>query len=509
MAQPPDVFPRQGFHWTLPQARRQRLLHFVVENAPFLLLLTINSVVLYNALLHPPAAAYDAGSHLAYIRILAEGRFPAPAETDQFFAPPLPYALPALAYANGLAWPYTQKLAQLLNVFLSLGTVLVLIRLARLFRPAQPWFTTAVLAVLALMPVYYKSFSFVRGEPWVTFFCCLIVYEVLAMILNAESGRKLAVRSARLGIWMGLAVLSRQWAFSLWIAVALFLFALWWRAMRSKPGAAVGDGAYSLSIRTALQPRQVAHAALIAFSAAVLVGGWFYLHLHLRFGSAAAFNRSLEPSFSLANQPPSFYSGLGNGKLFSDPVRPSFPNQLWPKLYAEFWGDYEAYFLVYGRDTRTKHILPGFMLEEALAINPAWLETNREEMSQFLGRVNLIAVGMTALLIAGFLYGARQAWLWLKDARPDKARSAYTFIWLAAAISFAGYLVFVIMVPNPGNGDTIKATYLLHISPLLALLTAGSMETIRGRTRLGYGLVWAVIISTFAFLIPTYFTHYT
>jgi hypothetical protein len=64
------------------------------------------------------------------------------------------------------------------------------------------------------------------------------------------------------------------------------------------------------------------------------------------------------------------------------------------------------------------------------------------------------------------------------------------------------------MVPNPGNGDTIKATYLLHTYPLIALLTAGMLEVIHPRTRAGYGLLWAVIILTFIYLIPTFVTHY-
>jgi hypothetical protein len=111
-------------------------------------------------------------------------------------------------------------------------------------------------------------------------------------------------------------------------------------------------------------------------------------------------------------------------------------------------------------------------------------------------------------MAAGTVYGFLNFWHWLAGRGQENMTLAYAFLWLVTAVSFAGYLLFVLMVPTPGNGDTIKATYLLHTYPLIALLTAGLMEAIRARTRIGYGLVWAVVIFTFLFLTPTFFTHY-
>jgi hypothetical protein len=489
-----DIFRREKAVWTAPRVPR-RLQRAVLKLAPFLLLLTINGFVLFNAIVHPPAAAYDGGSHLANIRIMAGGHLPSPTNSDQFFSPPLPYALPALAYAAGLSWPVTAKLAQLSNVLLSMGTVYVVIRLARLIRPENERYTITALSILALMPVYYKSFTFIRGEPWVTFFTAVIAYEFLSLIVNKESGRRLTKRALRLGVWLGLIILSRQWGFLVWIAVTVFAAVMWRR-----PGATLTANRQTR--------RQAIRALLLASAAALVIGGWFYLSLQLRFANAAAFNRPLEASVSLSNHPSSFYSGLGNGKLFSDPVRPSFPNQLWPQFYAEFWGDYEAYFLVTGRDLRTNHVLAGYVLEDAVELNPPWLETNRAQMAAYLGRVNLIALGVTALMIAGLGYGFLAFWRWLTGEGRDIGTISSALLWLITTVSFAGYFLFVIMVPNPGNGDTIKATYLLHTYPLIALLTAGMLEVIHPRTRAGYGLLWAVIILTFIYLIPTFVTHY-
>jgi hypothetical protein len=483
------------------------LPQFPARYAVLLLFLAIHIFVLFNVLAHPPGTAYDAGAHLYNIQLLAEGRLPTPADSDQFFSPPLPYTLPALALAGGLPEFAAQKFAQLLNLLLSLATIAVLIRLTRLIVPRQNSFTLAALAILALMPVYYRSFSFIRGEPWVTFFSLLVVYDLLAMAINQESGRTLAIRAARLGIWLGLAVLSRQWGFSLWLAVALFFLIAWWRAGNNSttPQKAAASGTIS---GQAIPTRPVVFKiTLLTFAIALTVGGWFYLFLQLRYDSFAAFNRPLH-SFSLANQPPSFYSGLGNGKLFSEPVRPSFPNQLWPKFYADFWGDYETYFLVYGRDMRSGKFLPGIFLEEAIALDPPWLETNRVSMSAYLGRANRLALGMSALFAAAFLFGANQFRLWLKGPGLQRITLSMAFIWLAALISFAGYLVFVIIVPNPGNGDTVKAVYLLHTTPLIALLSAGLMDSVRARTNVGYALIWLLIIFTYLALIPTFYTHY-
>ncbi len=507
MARVPDIFSRQGPQWMLPQMTVPHLLRFAANRVPLLLFLVMNSIVFYNALVHPPLAGYDAGSHLGYIVTLAEGRLPIPFDTSEFFSPPLPYALPALAYAGGLSWALTEKFAQQLNLLISLGTIFTLVRLAQLIHPGQIRYAAASLAILGLMPVYYKSFAFIRGEPWVTLFAVLIAYEVLNMILNDGAGRKLAVRSIRLGIWLGLVALARQWGFLLWIAVALFLLGLGWQRTRSRTEWRLNQVEDAVPEVVVGWPQMV-QAALLISAIALVIGGWFYLHLYQRYGTAAAFNRPLQSDFSLANHPPNFYTGLGQGSLFTDPVRPSFPNQLWPKFYAEFWGDYEAYFLVFGRDMRTNRFLSGEVLEEALKANPAWLETNKEQMAAYLGRVNLIALGMTTLMLAALVYGSLFFWHWLRNKSPGRLTISYAFIWLMIVVSAAGYFAFVIMVPNPGNGDTIKATYLLHIYPFVALLTAGLMEAIRCRTKLGYGLVWLLIILTSLYLVPTFLTHY-
>ena len=76
--------------------------------------------------------------------------------------------------------------------------------------------------------MYYKTFSFVRGEPYVAFFAMLTLYYLLVLFIRK---RFTSANAALLGIAMGLCALSRQWGLLLFPAV--FLFMGWqWRYYR-------------------------------------------------------------------------------------------------------------------------------------------------------------------------------------------------------------------------------------------------------------------------------------
>ena len=64
----------------------------------------------------------------------------------------------------------------------------------------------------------------------------------------------------------------------------------------------------------------------------------------------------------------------------------------------------ESYFLVYGRDTRNGALCAGNMLEKALGAGvPPWMDTNRYRINGYLGRVNLVSLLPSALLVAGLM----------------------------------------------------------------------------------------------------------
>jgi hypothetical protein len=453
-----------------------------------LVFVLINGLVLANACLHDPHIGYDTRQHLGYIRALSEGRSATPEDSDEFFSPPLPYVLPALLIAaTGMDLSVSAQIAQYLNVVLSIGLTFYLIKAGHLLG-ASSAVKLGALATLGILPVYYKTFAFVRGEPYVVFFSVVILYYVLLVSVRKQFT---LANTAILGISMGLCALSRQWGILLLPAVFLFLALQWVR----------------------LSPWRTAIARAIGLSLVLTVAtsGWFYLYLRARFGSIAAFNRDPAARFALSNQPLAFYVGLDLPTLFTMPVRPSFPNQLPSILYADVWGDYWGYFGVYGRDTRSGAFLDGPALYRVLSQDghPDWLETNYESQGAYLGRVNVVALFPTAIAMVSLAMGIIE----LLRRRRDRALrtgtwDTYAFTLLAVVTAMAGYLWFLIMYPSLGKGDTIKASFVLHIFPYLGIMVGLWLERVRNRSRALYGLILGGLGLTFIHNVPAMVTHY-
>ena len=130
-----------------------------VINKPLLcLFILLNGIVLTNTCLHNPTVGYDAAEHLKYIRALASLHLPKPAESREFFSPPLPYVFPALLGWSGLTklW-WAAKAAQLLNAVLSIGLTFYLLKICDLIRPQSSHLKGASLFLLAMLPVYYRA----------------------------------------------------------------------------------------------------------------------------------------------------------------------------------------------------------------------------------------------------------------------------------------------------------------------------------------------------------------
>ena len=295
------------------------------------LFILINLLVFANAILHNPYQGYDAADHINYIKAFALKRaIPTCADTDMCYFPPLPYLLPAIILATGRInlWE-AAKFAQIFNVFLSLGLTYYLIKICDLIDPNKIIFKFSSLVMLGILPVYYKSFSLIRGETYLPLLFVFIVYQVLSIYL--VKGKPVA-KLVLLGLAVGLSILARQWG--LLVLPAIFLFAIY---------AIFKDHSnFRLSIL------MMGVCILIP----VLVAGWYYFIMFQRLGSLTAWDR--RPSnLSLNALPIDFYFGTGSGKLFTDPIRPSFSNQFPAIFYSDTWGDYSAYFLVYAKDKRT------------------------------------------------------------------------------------------------------------------------------------------------------------
>ncbi|HVM71894.1 MAG TPA: hypothetical protein VMT91_09050 [Anaerolineales bacterium] len=445
--------------------------------------LVINAIVLINAILHYPKIGYDVVQNLNYIQVLPD-RLPSEKDTSEFFSPPLPFFLPSrfdaiceqhapdtLGTYNGLSYSntcrlYDGKFAQGLNVLLSIGTTILVLLIADQIKPSNRFFKISALAMLALLTVYYKTFSQVRGEPYVVFFIALSIF-LINEILKTISFNYLLVIAA--GISLGLLVLSRQWGF--FIFPAIFLLVIWLFIQDRKTGW--------------LRARQF---LLVTFLSA-LVGGWFYIHLYLDYGTFSAFNIN-KPKYPTIEETVSFFrqTGIGTRELFEQPVRPVFDHiSFFGILYSETWGDYWGYFT---------YVKPGFATDST---------GNHDTMASYLGTVNLVSILPSLLLLAGFLWGIIQV-LQLRST-PTLERSALVFIAFLAVSTIAGYLWFVYRYFMHTN-LVIKATYVIQFFIALLFLFAAFMEGIRKRSQLAYNMILVLLALVFVYNLPALITRY-
>jgi hypothetical protein len=473
LAQSAMASPAEDAPVGMGRLNRERLL-------PLLVFVLIQGVLLVDVTLHDPRIGYDAHEHARYSAMLAQGRLPNPSDTREFFSPPLPYVVPALAEARGFASEWAAgKIAQFANLLYSIGLCVFVWKICSLLSPGSYYLKFWSLALLAIIPAYYKSFSMVRGEPLLSLFAVASVYYTLRVYGSARRWRWDFIL---LGVLLGLAILCRQWGFFIFPALAIYALTL----------PAPTFSARMLNLRP----------LVLSFAIAGAVGGWYYASLYQRFGKVTAFNRSAH-GWSIANEPAHFYYGLGLDSLFTDPIRPAFENELIPSFYSEFWGDYECYFLVYGKAGESGKYLSGLELVDVLdrVQLSEWFVSNRFTIGAWLGRAQAAALVPSALFVAGFL----MAMATLFDRRIG-AR-AYGLLGLVILISMLGYLWFLIGFPAR-DGDTIKATYMLQIMPLLAIAGARLLIEIRDRRRNFYRVIVGFLALSAALNAPFLITRY-
>ncbi len=445
----------------------------------------INLIVVVNAFVHNPEMGYDAEGHLDYITALPS-KLPTFSESTEFFSPPLPYFFPSLVYhschqvysdqniidfRNFDCRKLAGKFAQGLNVLLSLGTTYLVLLIAGKLRPGKANFKLMALGLLGLLTVYYKTFAQVRGESYVALFCLLAIF----FLMDSIQKEKLTWRNAVLfGLILGLLILSRQWGFLVYPAILVWLGLIF---LKDRP----------LGI-------QLGKFVGLGFAISLLIGGWFYFHLYSNFGSFTAFNQP-RLGFSFSNKPLSFYrsTGMADLLLFKDPLRPRFDNQFLPSFYSDLWGDYWGFF-VYIRDNSYLGLVG---------------MGNRDEIAPYLGRVNLAAVIPSLIFLGGTLVGISS----LADVTLRRKKLEYeglfeSLLFLVILFSFAGFLYFVITVPNAVQGDTVKATYMVQLFALLPFLGAEFIDRIEARFPRVYALIAISLVLVFMHNLQAMISRY-
>lgn len=421
--------------------------------------LVVNGIVAINAVRHTPFTGYDALDHIEYVTVLSTGRLPGPDDTSQFFVAPLPYVAPAALTALGVRWGAVLKLAQMQNVLFSLGLSLALVQLCRHLRPGDRALPVWTLVLLGSVPMYYKMFAFVRGEPLTAFLSVLLVERIVAYARHGGRLRDAVV----IGASAGMVMLSKQWG--AFVVVPAVMWMMWRRVSFS-------------------------HMAAAAVTA-VVIAGPFYASLWARFGSMAAFNVAAAPTFRVDNRTVHFFTDVSWPAIVVHPVREAFDRgygtPLLPLLYADAWGDYWCYWVVRGQRANG-----GWMSGELAAVAPPAL-SNREEMAPYLGRVNLAGLAPTLVMVAGVALAFR---------RRLEGQSAPTVLMaLIVMTTFAGYVTLLLAYPDLG----LKSGYQLHALPFLALL--GAMALAQAPPRLGAALRVMILLAALH-NAPVFFTRY-
>jgi drug/metabolite transporter (DMT)-like permease len=101
--------------------------------------------------------------------------------------------------------------------------------------------------------------------------------------------------------------------------------------------------------------------------------------------------------------------------------------------------------------------------------------TNLDTMSPYLGRILVISIIPTVILLAGLALGVRAIIIAIRRGGDD-VRSHLVPAFLSASIllTLAGYFWFIVSYPSE-TGDTIRAAYMLQIYPPMAVLAGWAL----------------------------------
>ena len=434
-----------------------------------LLLISVTNVFSYYHEL-----GYDGQHHKWYIEVLPFS-LPTDQDTKEFFSPPLPYLVPAIVdkfcdksvefnlIETNCSIVYGNA-GQIFQVFLLLMTFVILCKIIEIIFPKNNEFANVTLLIFTFLPVTYKTFAMIRGEPYVVFFMFLLIHKFLLILLKKEGLNN--NNALKIGILLACLALSRQWGLLLYPAFAMS----WFLALKL----------YGFNFF-----KKYTIFLTKAFSTGIFLSSWFYLNLLIKYGSITAFNRNPLP-FSFNNQPFSFYFEFPLIDIFTRPIRGfDLTNKLIPVLYSDTWGDYWGYFiLIKSGPYANFDIVP------------------------YLGRVNLISLMPTILMLFGIIYIIFN----FKNLNFEQ-KILYYIISFCILFTWIGYLWFLIKYPNQSKGDTIKATYILSLIQLLPFYAGNLMDKINKKSTLIYKIIFlsliAVSVHNLPVLISRYFGIYT
>ncbi len=373
-------------------------------------------IAIANAREYPMYGGYDEVEHQRYSDLLVHhGHIPGREESVEFDSPPGFYAVAGVGTLIGeqLGMGDPWMVGRGLNVLWVLGAAVLVLLAARLVFPGRPAVHLAALGFACFVPVVLKVGAMFHPEPFSLFLSTAGLYVAARMLVRRDFGVRPAVL---LGAVLGAAQLVR--AFTLWTFVAVLLVFLAAALVRYAPR------------------RAVLTAAAIAVAAAAAVAGPWYVRQAIEYSNPVVFDRAASGEPIWERRPAAFYTGLGLPEVFTDPIRPHYVNNVLPTLYSDIWGDYFGNY-AWGAPT------------------PPSPDVDRQLTVQ-----SELGVVPTALALGG--------WLVLLAGSLRRREPARLLVALLPLLGLLGFLVFTVSYPS-GDGDVLKATYLLTTVPGWAL----------------------------------------
>ena len=429
-----------------------------------IILFVILFIMIFNVFSYYHEFGYDGQDHKWYIEVLPLD-LPTQNDTKEFFSPPLPYLFPSIIDSICDKLYETNRtsincsifygnITQFFQLFMFFIILFCYLKILNLLSENKNY-KNLTLILLLLIPVNYKTFVMIRGEPYVSFFFFLILYLLFSIISKEKDINR--ADYIFLTLLMGGLGLSRQWGLLLLPGIFLTIFLVY---------------KYKNKEFSKKYTRLVFSSSVFSFP----LYFWFYTHLFLNYGSITAFNREPLP-FNFSNQSTSFYFDLALADIFTKPIRPYLDNQYISILYTDLWGDYWGYF------SFTSRFLD--------------IGRNQESIGNYLSNVTSLSIITTILILIYYV----------KTLRNNKKSFLIQYINYAVLFSFFGFLIFAISYPV-STGDTIKSTYIIQMFHLVVFTASIELEKLKFYDLKKYNFLLTILFGIYVYNFQTFLSHF-
>jgi 4-amino-4-deoxy-L-arabinose transferase-like glycosyltransferase len=424
--------------------------HVTAPRVVAALTLVLVAGVMHRNIDHFPwSRSYDATSTQFYAYVLGHRHhLPSATESDTWHNPPLFFALAELVETTGKALKIDDAHAvQDIALLSVVATILLTGLIARELFPRSRWLPVFALVLAATTPLLVRAGVLFHPEPLATALTTGGLYVGVRALARGTFTWKVGVLT---GVLLGLANLTRTWAFAA-LGAVLIGFGLAWLQRRDRD---------SLTMLVAA-----------TVSAAIFVVPWLVTKTIMH-GSPFAYSKPVPTQWLQHGRPLAFWLPASPIAVVEQPYNTRFQNRLLPVVYADWWGDY----------WRTYRIPDDFHNDPA---------TLPAEYARPLQRQAAVGWIMWLGAIGGLVA------LTVRAVRRRDLALATTLLSLGLLIvSFVGFLV---QYPK-ADGDNMKALYVLDAVPVVAIASAYAFGRIAAR-----GTAWLVAVAVLLaiVIVPT------